>query len=1033
MPSILERLNRQFYAWERRGRGGLIWPHPVGLEPPYEPFVGHVLPAESAADDGRLPSLLATVFGALVSRPAPPVLPRLPPATTVPEPLYRDPVGVLHVTLPADLAPGTPRAEAFLQHLAPGTEPVSFELVANATEIVTQFTAAPNDLPLLQHQLQAHFPDAMVVPGTDRLAERWAPGADDPVALVEIGLDAECMLPLARGKADPLIGVVGALEALRPDEAAAVQVLFQPAGRGWAESLLRAVTGPNGRPFFANRPELLPGTKEKIAQPLFAVVVRVVARAASWDRAWDVVVNVASAFRVFAHARGNALRPLGNREYPEEEHLADVLRRQSRRSGMLLSLPELEGFVHPPSDEVQSPKLRRISTRTRPCPTPVRAPEGTLLGLNVHGNETFEVRLTEEQRVRHLHLIGASGTGKSTLLCNLIRSDLERGEGVAVLDPHGDLIDRLLGVIPEGRIQDVVLVDPVDEEFSIGFNILSAHSDWERTLLASDLVSVFQRLSSSWGDQLGSVLGNAILAFLESSEGGTLADLRRFLLEPAYRNRFLQTVRDPDVVYYWRHGFTQLSGNRSIGPVLTRLETFLSPKPIRYMVSQARNRLDFADILDSGKVFLARLSQGTMGRENAFLLGSLFMAKFQQAAMARQRQQAEHRRPFWIYVDEFHHFITPSMAEILNGARKYRVGLCLAHQELRQLERDREVASAVLGNCFTRVCFRVGDHDAKALESGFADFRARDLQNLGTGEAIARIERSEFDFNLTVPLRADPTPEEAAQRRQAVTAASRARYATPRSEIEAALRQQLATAAEPEPAARPATSRKRATPAAVPPAPAEPTPPAAGEPTIAALPPVAPPTDEPKAALPPPADFGRGGEQHRAIQQRLKEAAERLGYRATPELPVLDRSGSVDLALEHPRRRIAVEITVTTTVDHEVGNVRKCLQAGFASVAVVCGSDAKLRQLREAVAAAMGPETVAQVGFFSPDALREHLRQLAREDAAVGVPGPATTTRRGYRVKRSAPQLTAEELQAKEQAALRLLGEAMKRPPEGSP
>lgn len=1032
MPSTLERLNRQFYAWERRGRGGLLWPHPVGLEPPFEPFVGHVLPAEDAPDDGQLPSLLARMVGAFVPRP-PAVPPPLPPEAPEPEPLYRSPPGVLHVTLPADLAPGTPRAEAFLQHLAPGTEPVSFELVADATEIVTQFTAAPGDLPLLQHQLQAHFPEAMVVPGSDRLAERWAPGADEPVALVELGLEAECLLPLARGKADPLIGVVGALGALRPDEAAAVQVLFQPAGRGWAESFLRAATGPNGRPFFANRPELLPGTKEKVAQPLFAVVVRVLARAGSWDRAWDVVVNVASAYRVFAHARGNTLRPLGNRGYPEAEHLEDVLLRQSRRSGMLLNLAELEGFVHPPSDEVQSPKLRRISTRSRPCPEVVREPAGTLLGLNVHGNQTAEVRLTAEQRVRHLHVVGASGTGKSTLLCNLIRSDLERGEGVAVLDPHGDLIDRLLGLVPESRIQDVVLVDPVDEEFSIGFNILSAHSDWERTLLASDLVSVFQRLSATWGDQLGSVLSNAILAFLESSEGGTLADLRRFLLEPAYRNRFLDTVRDPDVVYYWRKGFTQLSGNRSIGPVLTRLETFLTPKPIRYMVSQARNRLDFADILDSGRIFFARLSQGTMGRENAFLLGSLFMAKFQQAAMARQRQQAELRRPFWIYVDEFHHFITPSMAEILGGARKYRVGLCLAHQELRQLERDREVASAVLGNCHTRVCFRVGDHDAKALEAGFAHFRARDLQNLGTGEAIARVERSDFDFNLSVPQLPEPSPAEAAQRRQAVTAASRQRYATPRAEIEAALRQQLASEVEPEPAA-PTTRRKAAPPAEVPPppiaapAPVPPVPPALATDSLN----TGPLNTDSVPASPPPADFGRGGEQHRAIQQRLKEVAEQLGYRATPELPVLNRTGSVDLALEHPRRRLAVEITVTTTVDHEVGNVRKCLQAGFTGVAVVSGSEAKLRQLQQAVAAALGPVAVAQVGFYSPDSFLEHLRQLARDDAATGPPGPAETTRRGYRVKRSAPNLTAEELQAKEQAALRLLGEVMKRPPPGS-
>ena len=140
--------------------------------------------------------------------------------------------------------------------------------------------------------------------------------------------------------------------------------------------------------------------------------------------------------------------------------------------------------------------------------------------------QTVEVRLSPEQRTRHCHIIGATGTGKSTLLFNLIKKDIENGEGVAVLDPHGDLIDRICGIIPESRIKDVVLVDPSDSEYSVGFNILSAHSDLEKNLLASDLVSVFQRLSTSWGDQMNSVLQNAILAFLESDRRGTLADLQ---------------------------------------------------------------------------------------------------------------------------------------------------------------------------------------------------------------------------------------------------------------------------------------------------------------------------------------------------------------------------------------------------------------------------------------------------------------------------------------------------------------------------
>src|SRR5258707_663823 len=245
-----------------------------------------------------------------------------------------------------------------------------------------------------------------------------------------------------------------------------------------------------------------------------------------------------------------------------------------RRSGMVLNSEELTGYVHLPTSAVRSRVLERDSGRTKATPAIVRQASGILLGNNVHAGDLIPVRLTSEQRVRHTHLVGASGTGKSTLLFNMILQDIENGEGIAVLDPHGDLVDRILGVIPPERIPDVVLVDPSDEEYSVGFNMLSAHSELEKNLLASDLVSVFQRLSTSWGDQMGSVLNNAILAFLESDRKGTLADLRRFLVEPAFRSDFLKSVRDPDIVYYWRKGFAQLSGNKSIGSMLTRLGSF---------------------------------------------------------------------------------------------------------------------------------------------------------------------------------------------------------------------------------------------------------------------------------------------------------------------------------------------------------------------------------------------------------------------------------------------------------------------------
>jgi len=525
-----------------------------------------------------------------------------------------------------------------------------------------------------------------------------------------------------------------------------------------------------------------------------------------------------------------------------------------------------------------------------------------------------------------------------------------------------------------------------------------------------------------------SVLSNAILAFLESSQGGTLADMRRFLLDTGFRERFLQTVSDPEVVYYWRKGFPQLGGNKSIGPLMTRLETFLGPKPIRFMVSQRDNRLDFGDIMDSGKIFLAKIPQGQIGKENAYLLGSLLMSKFQQQAMSRQSQAKTERRPFWLYVDEFHHFITSSVVEILTGARKYNLGLILAHQELRQLQQDSDVAGAVLANTGTRIVFRVGDSDARTLAEGFTNFEADSLRKLGTGDAICRVERSDFDFNLSVILpkhETDFDPTVAA--REQVIISSREKYATPRAEVQAALMKQLETLATTETKTSP-PEKSRVPEQAKP------------EERVSA-PVISVPVQEVPAApaelpqpiaktIPPPADMGRGGAQHQSIQQRIKAVAEELGFRATIEKPVLDGHGSVDLALEREGHAIACEITITTTTDHEFGNVKKCIKAGFLAVAVVSPREERLRQIEEAIKAGLVPQESARVAYFTPDQFISWLRALAPtltpQPAVPAVPSERTT--RGYRVRRSAAKLSEEERQAKEEIGIKAIAHSMKKP-----
>jgi hypothetical protein len=450
------------------------------------------------------------------------------------------------------------------------------------------------------------------------------------------------------------------------------------------------------------------------------------------------------------------------------------------------------------------------------------------------------------------------------------------------------------------------------------------------------------------------------------------------------------------------------------------------------MVSQPENRLDFAQIMDTGKIFLAKLPEGLLGKENSYLLGTLMVSKFQQMAMSRQAQQIAARRDFWIYIDEFANFITPSMAEILSGARKYRIGLTLAHHELHQLQRDPEVASAVMSHPFTRIVFRVGDDDAKRLAEGFSYFEAKDLRNLEAGQAVCRVERSDFDFNLAIPLPDEPDKDSAAARRQEVVKVSRNKYGTARADVEAMLAKSRVTS----PANEPPVSSPSAQPTAFIPQP---------QPTKAAeVPPPSPPTITSQVSEPPkvsevpkpkeqpvptvkhesPRDLGRGGVQHQAIQLRIKQAAEEFGFRGVIEKPVLDGQGSVDLWLERTGQIIACEISITTTIDHEVGNVAKCLKAGLPKVVVICLDEERLRKIAAAVSGSLGSEMAYRVDYFQPDRFIAHIKKLPLET-------PKTTEtaemRRGYRVKRQTVAMSPQEQKTREEEAIRLIAESMRR------
>jgi hypothetical protein len=507
---------------------------------------------------------------------------------------------------------------------------------------------------------------------------------------------------------------------------------------------------------------------------------------------------------------------------------------------------------------------------------------------------------------------------------------------------------------------------------------------------------------------------------LESKQGGTLSDLRLFLLDAKYRKQFLLTVTDPEIVFYWQNVFPQLTGGKSIGPVLTRLQDFFTRKPLRNMVGQQVNRLDFEDIMDSGKIFLARLPEGC-GEENSYLLGTLLVSKFQQLAMARQSQQASARRDFWLYIDEFDHFITPSMAKILSGVRKYRLGFTLAHQSLHQLHSDPKVESAVMTQPCTRIVFKVGDDDAKKLGEGFESFNDRSLKNLANFHAIARVERNDCDFNLALRKPELPDEEASQNRRKEIIASSRKNYASSRAKVEADLLARIwgqqpqmpATDESGDPPAPKTSPPKPPTPVVVPP-PRDISPPAVLEtppPAIAEIKPVTDSEKESKPAIIPvvatvqpeespaeaksvvaeakvPPKPGRGFDWHKTAQKRIKTEGEKLGFSAELEKQLAKGSmQAADVVLRRGHVHIAVEIASTSSnINHEFENLHKCLKAGFSHVVAIASEIKFLQGLEAAVQGALAPELAAKVSYHTTVQFIEELRRLA---AASELPPPA--------------------------------------------
>lgn len=388
-------------------------------------------------------------------------------------------------------------------------------------------------------------------------------------------------------------------------------------------------------------------------------------------------------------------------------------------------------------------------------------------------------------------MVGKTGTGKTTLLFNMVLQDIKAGRGVGIIDPHGEFVEAVLSQIPSERSNDVIYFNPVDTDYPIGFNVLEVPDPKYKHLVVSDLLGIFTKIwANVWSARMEYILQNCIMALLDTP-GTTLLGIPRILVDKDYRQKIVAKVKDPVVKSFWIHEYAEWRDqfrNEAIVPIQNKVNQFLNTSFIRNIVGQPKSTLNIPEIMNSGKILLVNVSKGKIGEDNSALLGAMIITKIQLAAMERVRIPEEDRRDFYLYVDEFQNFATDSFASILSEARKYRLNLIIAHQYIGQLVTDisTKVRDAVFGNVGTLITFRVGAQDAEYLETEFApEFTAQDLVNLPNYHIylklmVDNVTSRPFSATTLLPLsfEADPMVKEK------IIRISRERYANKREKVE---------------------------------------------------------------------------------------------------------------------------------------------------------------------------------------------------------------------------------------------------------
>jgi len=670
-----------------------------------------------------------------------------------------------------------------------GTPSISFEIAnSSASEEIVFFMAVPRKFrESVEKQVHSFFPNAVLEKSEDYTI--FLPGSFTEASVLK--LKNKYTLPVKTYESlevDPLNAITNALSKLKTkEEGAAVQLVMRPAGTHWRmrgkkiaqkmqqgkrlkdadRSILSAAGKGMGDALYGammsskNNPgnndpkpvqltpeeqELVKSIENKSSKTGFYVNVRLIASARTEERAKEILGQLENSFSQFENGNINCFQI--KKRIKKKDVAYDYIFRNFRDDeSMILNNEEISSIFHLPISTTETPKIKWLKSNAAPPPLDIPQ-NGVVLGFNDYRGVKTSIKISDDDRRRHLYTIGQTGTGKSTFLQEIAKQDAKEGRGFCFIDPHGDAVEDILAAIPKERAEDVVIFDPADIERPFGLNMMEydpAHPE-QKTFVINELIGIFDQLydlKSTGGPMFEQYMRNAMLLIMEDPDSGnTLMEIPKVLSDESFRAMKISRCQNPTVVDFWTKEAEKAGGEAALAnmvPYITsKLTTFISNDMMRPIIAQQKSTINFREIMDNKKILLINLSKGKIGEINARLLGMVVVGKILMNAMSRVDTPENERVDFYLYLDEFQNVTTNSIAQILSEARKYHLCLILAHQFIGQLK--EEISKAVFGNIGSIMAFRVGPEDAEFLEKQFVPvFTKQDLVNVDNRQGFARI------------------------------------------------------------------------------------------------------------------------------------------------------------------------------------------------------------------------------------------------------------------------------------------------------